>query len=130
MRSWSGPRYETSLQLSRGGVSRDSKRKKVKVCFIYSAVSSSFDHSKRFTLHLLHGRPVHSDTNSTYVGSIVATQQLRAKTIHSHFHNCIVSSQVLYMDTAEQTVGRRGKNENAQTSKGRFGTWALPIAYR
>ena len=31
-------------------------------------------------------RPVHS--NSTSPGSILATQQLRAKTIHSHLHRC------------------------------------------
>ena len=37
-------------------------------------------------LHFTHGRPAHSGTNSTSQGSILATQQLRAKTIHSHFH--------------------------------------------
>ena len=36
------------------------------------------------------GRPVHSDTNSTSPGSILATQPLRAETIHSHFHHCQV----------------------------------------
>ena len=33
------------------------------------------------------GRPVHSDTNSSSLGSILAMQLLRAKIIHSHFHN-------------------------------------------
>ena len=33
------------------------------------------------------GRPVHSDTDSTSLESILATMQLRAKTIHSHFHH-------------------------------------------
>ena len=37
------------------------------------------------------GRRVHSDTNSTSLGSILATQQLRAKIIHSHFHHCLYS---------------------------------------
>ena len=59
-------------------VTYDSK----KVCkgmFLYSAVSSPLDRSKRFTLSSP-GRPVHSDTNSASPGSILARQQLRAKT--------------------------------------------------
>ena len=57
--------------------------------FLYSAVSSPLDRSKRFTLFAFPDRPVHSDTNSASPGSILATQQLRAKTIHSHFHHCL-----------------------------------------
>ena len=38
------------------------------------------DRSKRFTLFALPDRPVHSDTNSASPGSILARQQLRAKT--------------------------------------------------
>ena len=34
-------------------------------------------------------KPVHSDTNSTSVWSILAMQQLRVRTIHSHFHHCL-----------------------------------------
>ena len=37
------------------------------------------------------GRPVHSSTNSTSLGSILAMQQLCAKTIHSQFHSCHVT---------------------------------------
>ncbi len=37
------------------------------------------DRSKRFTLFAYPDRPVHSDTNSAYPGSILARQQLRAK---------------------------------------------------
>ena len=50
--------------------------------FLYCAVSSPSDHSKRFTLFLpWHcGRPVHSDPNSASPGSILAMQQLRATT--------------------------------------------------
>ena len=43
---------------------------------LYSAVSSPLDRSKRFTLSSP-GRPVHSDTNSASLGSILAMQQLR-----------------------------------------------------
>ena len=44
--------------------------------FFYSAVSSPLDCSKRFTLIALPDRPVHSASP----GSILAMQQLRAKT--------------------------------------------------
>ena len=47
---------------------------------LYSAVSSPLDRSKRFTLFALPDRPVHSDTNSASPGSILAMQQLGAKT--------------------------------------------------
>ena len=40
-------------------------------------------------LHFTRGRPVHSGTNSASPGSIVPMQQLRAKTIQSHFHLCL-----------------------------------------
>ena len=48
--------------------------------FLYSAVSSPLDRSKRFTLFALPDRPVHSDTNSASPGSILARQHVRAKT--------------------------------------------------
>ena len=59
---------------------KDRKVKKVKAVFIYSAVSSPLDRSKRFTIVALPDRPVHSDTNSASPGNILARQQLRAKT--------------------------------------------------
>ena len=48
--------------------------------FLYSAVSSPLDRSKRFTLVSIPERPVHSDTNSASTGNILAMQQLRATT--------------------------------------------------
>ena len=51
--------------------------------FLYSAVSSPLDRSKRFTLFAPPphpGTPVRSDTNSASPGSILVTQQFRAKT--------------------------------------------------
>ena len=53
---------------------------KGKGSFLYSAVSSPLDRSKRFTLFAFPGRPVHSDTNSASPGSILVRQQLRANT--------------------------------------------------
>ena len=53
---------------------------KKKGMFLYSAVSSPLDRSKRFTLFALPDGPVHSDTNSASPGSILVRQQLRAKT--------------------------------------------------
>ena len=52
--------------------------------------------------------PVHSDTNSTSLGIIFATQQLRATTIHSHFQNSI--ARYSFIQLCE--FGRRGGNEN------------------
>ena len=52
---------------------------KKKGSFLYSAVSSPLDRSKRFTPFASTGRPVYSDTNSASPGSILARQQLRAK---------------------------------------------------
>ena len=48
-------------------------QERAKCMFLYSAVSSPLDHSKRFTLSSP-GRPVHSGTNSTSLGSILAMQ--------------------------------------------------------
>ena len=42
------------------------------------------------------GIPVPSDTNSASPGSILATQQLRAKTSHSHFHHRLQPDIHLY----------------------------------
>ena len=68
--------------------------------FFYSTVSSPFDRSQRFTRHPPPppppGRPVHSGTNSTSLGSIVATQQLRAKIIHPCSHRCLMPGTHLY----------------------------------
>ena len=81
----SGPSHIWSQQI---GVCGRGKVK-VKGMFLYSVVSSPLDRSKRFTLFALPGRPVHPDTNSTSLGSILATQQFRMKTIHSYFHDRI-----------------------------------------
>ena len=48
--------------------------------YIYSEVSSPLNRSKSFTLFALPDRTVHSDTNSASPGSMLARQQLRAKT--------------------------------------------------
>ena len=73
------------------------------------------------------GRPVHSDTNSASLGSILATQQLRAKTIHSHFHHCLY--QVLIY-TAEWTGASWSERKcpNFKTVAKGIRTRALSIA--
>ena len=60
--------------------SHDSYSIRKRYMSLYRAVSSPLDHSKRFTLSPPPGRPVHSDTNSASPRSILARQQLRAKT--------------------------------------------------
>ena len=51
------------------------------------------------------GSTVHSGTNSASLGSILAMQQLRAKTIHSHFQHHLYNQVVIY--TAEWTGASR-----------------------
>ena len=55
---------------------------KVKGMFLYSAVTSSLDHSFHSSASNFSspGRPVHSDTNLAYFGSILVMLQLRATT--------------------------------------------------
>ena len=48
--------------------------------FLYSAISSLLDRSKRFTRFAVPGRPVHSDTNLASPGNMLAMLQLRART--------------------------------------------------
>ena len=81
--------------------------------FLYSAVSSPLDRSKRFTLFSSPGRPVHSDTNSAYLGSILAMQQLR----NDYTLTCPPLSIARYSFIQLSRLRRRGVNENAQISK-------------
>ena len=84
--------------------------------FLYSSVSTPLDRSKRFTFHTPpSGRPVHSDTNSAFLRSILAMQQLRVKTIHSHFHQVLSKARNSFKNRSELRCRR--ENENAQTLK-------------
>ena len=82
--------------------------------FLYSAVSGPLDRSKRFTLFASPGRPVHSDTNSASPGSILARQQLRAKTKSLTFPPLSIAR---YSFIQLSRLRRREVKENAQTSK-------------
>ncbi len=73
-------------------VSKHGNYNKGKGMCLYSAVSSSLDRPKLFTLFALPGRPVHSDTNSASPGSILAMQQLRATTKSLPFPPLSISS--------------------------------------
>ena len=84
------------------------------MCVLYSAVSSPLDRSKRFTRVAHPDRPVHSDTNSASPGSILAMQQLRAKTKSL---TCPPLSIARYSFIQLSLLRRREENENAQTSK-------------
>ena len=59
------------------------------------------------------GRPVHSDTNSSSLGSILATQQLCTKTILSNFYHSIARYSFIQLSE----LGHHGENENALTLK-------------
>ena len=61
--------------------------KKIKGMFLYSAV---FRWTAQSALHFSSpSRRVHSDTNLASPGSILAKQELRTTTKHSHFHHCL-----------------------------------------
>ena len=85
---------------------------KIKVMVLYSAASSHLDSSKCFTFSSL-GRPVHSDTNSAYLGSILAMQQLR----NDYSLTCPPLSIARYSFIQLSQLGRREEKEKAQTSK-------------
>ena len=86
--------------------------KKGKGMVLYSAVSSPLDRSKRFTLSSP-GRPVHSNTNSASLGSILAMQQLR----NDYTLTFPPLSIARYSFIQLSRLRRREVNENAQTSK-------------
>ena len=76
--------------------------------FLYSAACIQSVFITQIALHLTSkppGRPVHSDTNSTSLRSILATQPLRTKNIHSHFHHCLhvgpYSQVLIYIQLSE-----------------------------
>ena len=52
-------------------------------------------------LHSTNGRPVHFDINSTYLGRILATQQLRAKTIYSLTFPSLVIERYSFVQLSE-----------------------------
>ena len=89
-----------------------SGKGKGKGMVLYSAVSSPLDRSKRFTLSSP-GRPVHSNTNSASLGSILAMQQLR----NDYTLTCPPLSIARYSFIQLSRLRRREVNENAQTSK-------------
>ena len=80
---------------------------------LYCAVSSPFDRSKRFTLFSSPGRPVHSDTNSASLGSILAMQQLRND--YSITRPPLSIARYLFIQLSR--LRRREVKENAHTSK-------------
>ena len=104
-------------------ISRESVASLKVVFILYSAISSPLDRSNRFNiLFALPGRPVHSNTNSASPGSILAMQQLSAKTKSLTCSPSAVYSQVLIY-TAESTGAsiERTKMPNLRnSSKGGF----------
>ena len=103
--------------------------------FLYSAVSSALDRSKRFKLFAI----VHSDTNSASPGSILVRQQLRATTKHSHFHHSLYAG-IHFIYTAESTGTSMERMKIANLRNGSKGDsnpgsldcepGILPLSYR
>ena len=64
-------------------------------------------------LHLTPGRPDHSGTNSTSLGSIQPCRNYCKETFHRHFHRCLYPGTHLQLSE----LGHCGENENARASK-------------
>ena len=79
--------------------------------FICSLEFSPYDHSKHSTLCPPPARPVHSDTNSTSLGSIQPHCSYYKKTVQSH----ISATAYTFIQLSE--LGRRGDNANVQALK-------------
>ena len=90
---------------------------KVNVCFYIAQylLSSPLFRSKRFTLHPS-GRPVHSDTNSAPLGSILRSSH--AAIMHEDYS---LTFPPLFIDRYSfiqlSELGHCGENENAKTLK-------------
>ena len=80
--------------------------------FLYSAVSCPLDLSKRFT-RSSPGIHVDSNTNSAYLGSMLAMQQLR----NAYLLTFPLLFIARYSFIQLRRLMRREENENAQTSK-------------
>ena len=88
----------THCDIAIGGdlVDMTCKSKKGKGKFLYSAVSSPHDHSKRLTLYFP-DRPVHSDTISASLGSIQSHVTINARRLLAHISNSVYSQVLIYM---------------------------------
>ena len=71
------------------------KKSKGKGKFLYSAVSSPQDRSKRFTLYFP-DRPVHSDTVSASLGSIQPYATINARRLLVHISTTVYSQVLIY----------------------------------
>ena len=60
-------------------------------------------------------RPVHSDTNSPSLGSVLAVLQSCATTTHSHFHHCLEPRTHLYSWVNWNIMERERKCPNFET---------------
>ena len=63
--------------------------------FLYSAISSPQDPSKRFTLYFP-DRPVHSDTISASLGSIQPYATINARRLLVHISTTVYSQVLIY----------------------------------
>ena len=86
--------------------------KKVIFFIIYHGIQSVGTLKALYTLPP--GRPIHSGTNSTSLGRILARQQLCAKTIHSNISTTVYSRILTH--TVERTEAQRRK-QNYPNSK-------------
>ena len=89
----------TRLNGSYGHASNEVKKKE-KGKFLYSAVFSPQDRSKRFTLYFL-GRPVHSDTISASLGSFQPYAAINAQRLLVHISTTVYSQVLIFIQLSE-----------------------------
>ena len=97
-------RMHTSWRLqenNRKQVKQHKINEKAKGLFLYSAVSSPQDRSKRFTLYFP-DRPVHSDTISAFVGSIQPYATINGRRLLVHISTTVYSQVLTQLSELEQ----------------------------
>ena len=113
------PNDSNGLKGVSGSILLHAVVKMVKVCFLQHGIQSVRSLKALYTLPP--GRPVHSDTNSAALGSILAMQQLRAMTNHSDFQHCLYSQVLIYTAEWTEATWRDRKCPNLKTvAKGGF----------
>ena len=91
---------------------RQKGKKKVKICFIYSAVYSSSDRSKRFTLHPLAGLFIPAPTRLLWEAFSYAAI---TREDYSLIFPPLSVARYSFIQLIE--LGHRGENENYQSLK-------------
>ena len=118
-------RHVTARRSSVGGhCPGDVKKSKGK--FLYSAVSSPQDRSKRFTLYFP-DRPVHPDTISVSLGSIQPYAAINARKLLVHISTTVYSQVLIFIQLSELEQCRVKKLAQGFNTAARIRTGVLVV---